>query len=235
MKPHRFILKWVIPLFAIVAAQAGFANDPNLSPSGVISIGDSLTAGLSVTLGGTVRCAAQGNRLLSVTTQNQCRGNGVANVGGWQPSLSQRLSTSIFNNGNSGELTPTISARLGPLLATQPSTHVLIMTGTNDAIRGERGDESDPGHGGHGNYLGLSRPHDALEVLRSEALYSQVSDENRLASDSPEGRRESAQPCTIFHEVEPHAGGPRRAVALGDDRSLRGGLSKIARCCRRPC
>ena len=130
---HCLALVLGLTLLVSTRSAAETAED---SVSGIITIGDSLTAGLSITAGGTVRCAAQGNRLLTITTLKECKGNGVANVGGWQPTLSQIYSTTVFNNGNTGELTPAILARTNSILASQSGSHVLIWGGTNDAIRG---------------------------------------------------------------------------------------------------
>ena len=117
-------------------ATASPSAGSNLSIDGIVAIGDSLTAGLSVTAGGTITCAVLDNKILTPTTQGDCRGDGAVNKGGWQPELNQATSTNNYNYGYTGYQTPSILANLNGDLAGQPATHVLIMAGTNDVIRG---------------------------------------------------------------------------------------------------
>lgn len=110
---------------------------PSLAQSqAIITIGDSLTAGLTKTAGGTITCAAQGNRVLTASQQALCKGDGKEGVGGWQPSLKSLTEVSIYNYGNSGESSAQILARLPAILAQHDSEFVLIMAGTNDVIAG---------------------------------------------------------------------------------------------------
>ncbi len=99
-------------------------------------MGDSLTAGLAGNGRGGFTCAAQGNRPLSAAEQSSCTGGGAEGVGGWQPSLKQLSGTNVYNHGNSGNQTSQILARLSAAMAANQSTHVLILAGTNDTIRG---------------------------------------------------------------------------------------------------
>ena len=85
---------------------------------------------------GIIRCAAQGNRIVAADQQRTCKGNGAEGVGGWQPILKGLVNTPIYNYGNSGEQSGEIAARLSGILNSRSSTHVLVLAGTNDAIRG---------------------------------------------------------------------------------------------------
>lgn len=102
----------------------------------VISIGNSLTAGLQGDSRGVITCAAQGNRVVPADDQPSCRGNGVDGVGGWQPRLKSLLGVRVYNYGNSSEITAQMASRLPSHMATRSSQFVLIMGGTNDVIRG---------------------------------------------------------------------------------------------------
>ncbi len=102
----------------------------------VISIGNSLTAGLQGDSRGVITCAAQGNRVVRADDQPSCRGNGVDGVGGWQPRLKSLLEVRVYNYGNSSEVTSQMAARLPGHMTSRSSQFVLIMGGTNDVIRG---------------------------------------------------------------------------------------------------
>lgn len=101
----------------------------------VITMGDSLTAGLSRS-GGNIICRAQGNRVVAVTDQRSCRGNGQEGVGGWQPRLTSLSGAQIYNYGNTGEVTAEMVARFNSVLSARNSQFVLILAGTNDMIFG---------------------------------------------------------------------------------------------------
>jgi len=103
----------------------------------VITLGDSLTAGLAGTRGGTITCAALGGIVIPITEQPRCRGDGREGVGGWQPRLKTLIGGSrVYNYGNTNERTDQIVARLPSHLAARPSQFVLILGGTNDMLRG---------------------------------------------------------------------------------------------------
>lgn len=100
----------------------------------IITIGDSITAGLAGSASGRITCAALGGAQVAADRQRDCRGNGQRNIGGWQPQLANATGVSVFNFGNSGEVTAEMLARINQHLAAQPSQFVLILGGTNDAI-----------------------------------------------------------------------------------------------------
>ena len=114
-----------------------FSSAPALSQEVVeiITMGDSLTAGLSVS-GGNIICRAQGNRIVDPADQRSCRGNGQEGVGGWQPRLKTLTGGQIYNYGNTSEVTAEMVARFNSVLAARNSDFVLIMAGTNDMIFG---------------------------------------------------------------------------------------------------
>lgn len=118
----------IVFLMATVSAGAQVTGN-------VLSIGDSLTAGLAGARNG-LTCASLGGAVVAIDRQRSCRGNGQRNVGGWQPSLSSQVGANVFNYGNSGELTSEILARLDASMDATDSQFVLILAGTNDAIRG---------------------------------------------------------------------------------------------------
>lgn len=101
-----------------------------------ISIGDSLTAGLSRASNGVITCIALGGDVVASNQQRTCIGDGQKNIGGWQPALSLALGVDVFNYGNSGEITSTMLSRLSSHMASTPSKYVLILGGTNDVILG---------------------------------------------------------------------------------------------------
>lgn len=122
-----FILSfWVL---SASSAKAQLTGD-------VLSIGDSLTAGLNVTSGGLITCLPLGGAVLDPIDQPACIGGGQRNIGGWQPELSRALAVGVFNYGNSGELTSQMLNRLNAHMSRTPSQFVLIMGGTNDVIVG---------------------------------------------------------------------------------------------------
>lgn len=102
----------------------------------ILTMGDSLTAGLFRASNGVITCAAQGGRIIAADQQRSCRGDGREGVGGWQPSLKSLVSTDVFNFGNTGEFTSEMVARIGQALNARNSAYVLILGGTNDVIRG---------------------------------------------------------------------------------------------------
>jgi len=104
--------------------------------SDILTIGDSLTAGLARSSGGVITCAALGGAVIAPDRQGTCKGNGQRNIGGWQPELANLTAVNVFNFGNSGELSAQILARLDREMNARDSGFVLILAGTNDAIRG---------------------------------------------------------------------------------------------------
>jgi len=127
-------MKSTIPFFfaILISSAPGHAQ----IDGAILTIGDSLTAGLARTRGGTITCAALGGAVIPANRQGTCRGRGQRNVGGWQPGLQALTGSDIFNFGNSGELSTQIFGRLSTELNARPSRFVLILAGTNDAIRG---------------------------------------------------------------------------------------------------
>jgi len=102
----------------------------------IVSMGDSLTAGLTRE-NGVILCAAQDNRIVASTDQPSCRGDGVEGVGGWQPALTDLVPARIFNFGNTNEVTSDMVLRFPDVLESRSSDIVLILAGTNDAIVNE--------------------------------------------------------------------------------------------------
>lgn len=124
-------------VFALSLVSMVVSANANGQISGdVITIGNSLTAGLQGNSSGVITCAAQGNRVVPADDQPSCRGNGVDGVGGWQPRLKSRLGVRVFNYGNSSETTGQMAARLPSHISSRSGQFVLIMGGTNDVIRG---------------------------------------------------------------------------------------------------
>lgn len=116
-------------LVLIISLCSFHANAQN----GYSALGDSLTAGLFFG-DGTITCAAQNDAVVALDNQRSCIGGGVANVGGWQPELSQLLGQNVFNYGNTDETTSEILARVDAVLNSSPAETILLMAGTNDVI-----------------------------------------------------------------------------------------------------
>ena len=111
------------------------ANAQQNTSTDILTMGDSITAGLAGNQFGVIRCAALGGSIVAASNQRSCRGNGQQNVGGWQPILRNLTGSNTFNFGNSGELTIEMVNRFQSALAQRPSKYVLILGGTNDVIR----------------------------------------------------------------------------------------------------
>lgn len=118
----------LVLIFSLVSLSASAQVD-------YLALGDSLTAGLFSDGRGLRTCAAQGDIFVAIDNQRSCRGNGLANVGGWQPELSASLGQSVFNFGNTDETTIEILGRVIPTLNSREADTVLLMAGTNDVIR----------------------------------------------------------------------------------------------------
>jgi len=116
-------------MLSLTSASAQIEGD-------VLTIGDSLTAGLMRGGGRPITCAALGGAVVASNRQRSCVGRGQRNVGGWQPELAVALGTGVFNYGNSGEVTSEMLARLTSHMNRTPSRFVLILGGTNDVIFG---------------------------------------------------------------------------------------------------
>jgi len=102
----------------------------------ILTVGDSITAGLFRSSGGVITCAALGGAVIAADRQRTCRGNGQEGVGGWQPRLKALTGVRVYNYGNSGETTAEMVARFASHLSARASGYVLIMGGTNDVISG---------------------------------------------------------------------------------------------------
>ncbi len=129
------VLRFRIFFVAIVwvSINSTMVNSQELGD--IITVGDSLTAGLSRS-GGDFICRAQGSRVVAPADQRSCRGNGQEGVGGWQPGLKSLTQTRIYNYGNTGEVTAEMVARFNSVLGERDSQFVLILAGTNDMIFG---------------------------------------------------------------------------------------------------
>ena len=125
-----------------IAMTLGSASAQQNTSNDILTMGNSITAGLSGTAGGTIRCAALGNIIIAADNQPSCRGNGQQNVGGWQPILRSLTGSNTFNFGNSSEITAQMANRLPAALSARPSKYVLILGGTNDVIRNRSISES---------------------------------------------------------------------------------------------
>jgi len=101
----------------------------------ILTMGDSLTAGLFGNAFGFIRCAALGNIPIAADNQRSCRGDGRINVGGWQPILKSITGLNSFNFGNTNDNTAEMVNRFQSALAQRPSKYVLILGGTNDVIQ----------------------------------------------------------------------------------------------------
>jgi len=122
----KLCLLTTLTLSQISAAFAG---------SDVTSLGDSLTAGLANDGRGRITCLALNGITIAADAQRTCRGNGLVNIGGWQPLLSTLNNSDIFNFGNTDETSDEILARSARDIAARQSDTVLILAGTNDVIR----------------------------------------------------------------------------------------------------
>jgi len=123
--------------FSIAALSfiiASTVNAQENTSTDILTMGNSLTAGLAGNQFGVIRCAALGNIIIAASNQRSCRGNGQQNVGGWQPILRSLTGSNTFNFGNSGETTAEMVNRFQRDLAARPSKYVLILGGTNDVI-----------------------------------------------------------------------------------------------------
>jgi len=100
----------------------------------ILTMGDSITAGLAGDGSGVIRCASLGGSIVAADNQRSCRGNGQQNVGGWQPTLNSLTGSNTFNFGNSGETTAEMVRRFQTTLTSRRSKYVLILGGTNDVI-----------------------------------------------------------------------------------------------------
>ncbi len=129
-------LLFISALTSVLFAAVFFAVSHAQTFGDVLTIGNSLTAGQAVSSGGVITCAALGGAVIAADRQSSCRGNGQRNVGGWQPGLANAIDTNVFNFGNSGELTSQLLSRLDSEMNVRNSQFVLILGGTNDAIRG---------------------------------------------------------------------------------------------------
>lgn len=120
-------------LLSLVVSTTGHAQASNPD---ILTVGDSITAGLARSAGGVITCAALGGAVLAANLQGLCKGNGQQGVGGWQPRLTTLTGERLYNYGNTGETTAAIESRFTSHLATRASGYVLIMGGTNDVIFG---------------------------------------------------------------------------------------------------
>jgi len=120
----------------------------------IITFGDSLTAGLKRDSRENVSCPSgvslepgrfnpdNGNDNEEPVVLFGCYGNGVLNVGGYQPSLvnqitSQGFTPQVVNQGFSGINTSQMLAIRGTVLSSlQEAQYVLILAGANDAVLG---------------------------------------------------------------------------------------------------
>lgn len=125
-------MKFLVSLFLFAFSSSAFAQ----VSGNVLTIGDSLTAGLAGSRIGVLTCASLGGAVVASSQQRSCKGNGQRNIGGWQPGLSSIVAVNVYNFGNSGELSSEILARLNASMNARSSQFVLILAGTNDAIRG---------------------------------------------------------------------------------------------------
>lgn len=121
----------VLSSVLLFSTSAAFAQT---SSNDILTIGDSITAGLARDISGPITCAALGGIVVASNNQRSCRGDGRQGVGGWQPSLRNLTGVNVFNYGSSGELTFEMEARLDDHLRQRDSQFVLIMGGTNDVI-----------------------------------------------------------------------------------------------------
>ncbi len=120
-------------LITIAFGSSSATAQQNVSTD-ILTMGDSLTAGLAGNRFGVIRCAALGGIIVAADNQRSCRGDGRLNVGGWQPALRGLTGSNTFNFGNSGEITTEMVNRFQAALASRPSKYVLILGGTNDVI-----------------------------------------------------------------------------------------------------
>lgn len=126
---RKLLLSSALMLFSASASAQSIEGD-------VLSIGDSLTAGLARASNGIITCPPLGGAVVASNQQRTCIGGGQKNIGGWQPALSLALGVDVFNYGNSGEITSTMLSRLSSHMASTPSEFVLILGGTNDVLLG---------------------------------------------------------------------------------------------------
>lgn len=129
---NYFTQKLLISVVLIISCSVAQAQNYG----DIVTIGDSLTAGLAGTSGGVITCAALGGRVIAADQQRTCRGDGREGVGGWQPRLKSLTNASVYNYGSSSETTGEMLARLPGHLAARSGEFVLILGGTNDMIRG---------------------------------------------------------------------------------------------------
>ena len=115
---------------------------------GIISYGDSITAGLIRVTGGSISCppgVALEPPLFADFDGLVCNGNGAEGVGGYQTILKSKLEelgfdTSIYNFGYSGLFTFEMRDLLNLTISAEPDAdYVLIMGGANDAFNGISG------------------------------------------------------------------------------------------------
>ncbi|WP_353408925.1 GDSL-type esterase/lipase family protein [Arenicella sp. 4NH20-0111] len=129
--------KYAMQKLLILIGMALVSTSLNAQSFGdILTIGDSLTAGLAGNSGGTITCAALGGRVIAADQQRTCRGDGREGVGGWQPRLKALANASVYNYGSSSETTGEMVARLPAHLGARSGEFVLILGGTNDMIRG---------------------------------------------------------------------------------------------------
>lgn len=112
----------------------------------IITLGDSLTAGLNRTGTFVITCpvgvASEPDRYTMVNPKLVCYGNGAINKGGYQPFLQEMFTHDghtpfISNFGFSGIRSDQMIGELSDALAMQPSAdYILIMGGANDVDAG---------------------------------------------------------------------------------------------------
>lgn len=132
---HSCINKLIVSsAFVAMLLINATANAQQNTSRNILTMGDSITAGLAGNRSGVIRCAALGGIIVAANNQRSCRGGGRQNVGGWPPILRNLTGSNTFNFGNSGETTAEMVARFQASLAARSSRYVLILGGTNDVI-----------------------------------------------------------------------------------------------------
>lgn len=97
-----------------------------------ITIGDSLTAGLYISA--EYSYCPPTDRSYSDRGQAVCVGNGIRNLGGYQPYLAYLLNATTYNHGVSSATSSQIAGLANSVLPNSSVDYVVIMAGTNDVI-----------------------------------------------------------------------------------------------------
>lgn len=104
----------------------------NAAATTFLTLGDSLTAGLYKSA--EYSYCPPTDRSYSDSGQAACAGNGVKNLGGYQPYLAYLLNATTYNYGVSAATSSQVAELANSVLSRTSVDYVVILAGTNDVI-----------------------------------------------------------------------------------------------------